>query len=44
MTKMKIQGLMFDQKNAMAVVILTDEEEKEVFLFGLAYLKLKLSF
>ena len=28
MTKMKIQGLMFDQKNAMAVVILTDEEEK----------------
>ncbi|MEN3184465.1 MAG: bifunctional nuclease family protein [Atribacterota bacterium] len=26
--KMKVQGLMFDQKSAMAVVILVDEEEK----------------
>jgi len=28
MMKMKVQGLMFDQKNAMAVVVLTDEEGK----------------
>ncbi|MDK2896399.1 MAG: uncharacterized protein PWP04_519 [Candidatus Atribacteria bacterium] len=28
MMKMKVQGLMFDQKNSMAVVILIDEEEK----------------
>jgi len=28
MLKMKVQGLMFDQKNSMAVVVLIDEEEK----------------
>lgn len=28
MMRMKVQGLMFDQKNAMAVVVLVDEEEK----------------
>jgi hypothetical protein len=28
MLKMKVQGLMFDQKNSMAVVVLVDEEEK----------------
>ncbi|NLJ49704.1 MAG: bifunctional nuclease family protein [Candidatus Atribacteria bacterium] len=28
MIKMKVQGLMFDQKNSMAVVVLIDEEEK----------------
>lgn len=34
MLKMKVQGLMFDQKNSMAVVVLIDEEEKEAFLYG----------
>ena len=28
MIRMKVQGLMFDQKNTMAVVVLSDEEEK----------------
>lgn len=28
MLRMKVQGLMFDQKNSMAVVVLIDEEEK----------------